>query len=141
MKRKIEFTVLGEPQGKGRPKFARRGKYVSVRTPEKTKAYENAIQAAYLQQCDNVRFPEGCQLELRVTAYFKIPKSAGKKKREIMLLGEVRPTKKPDGDNILKAVADALNSVAYKDDACVVDAQIRKFYSDIPRIEVILQQG
>ena len=140
MKRKIEFTVPGEPQGKGRPKFARRGKYVSVRTPEKTKAYENAIQAAYLQQCDNVRFPEGCQLELRVTAYFKIPKSAGKKKREIMLLGEVRPTKKPDGDNILKAVADALNGVAYKDDACVVKMEIEKYYGEPERIDVVLQE-
>lgn len=93
MKRKIEFTVLGEPQGKGRPKFARRGKYVSVRTPEKTKAYENAIQAAYLQQYSNVGFPEGSQIELHIVAYFKIPKSTSKKKRATMLSGELRPTK------------------------------------------------
>lgn len=137
---KAVFTVLGEPQGKGRPKFARRGKYVSVRTPEKTKAYENAIQAAYLQQCGNVGFPEGSQMELRVTAYFKIPKSTSKKKRETMLSGEVRPTKKPDGDNILKAVADALNGVAYKDDAYVVKMEIEKYYGEPERIDVVLQE-
>ena len=56
-----------------------------------------------------------------------------------MLDRVIRPTKKPDWDNIGKVVADSLNQVAYRDDAQVVDSQVRKFYSDQPRIEVTIQ--
>ncbi|MCI8629215.1 MAG: RusA family crossover junction endodeoxyribonuclease, partial [Firmicutes bacterium] len=94
----------------------------------------------YLEQCGNVKFPEDSQLELSVAAYFKIPKSASKKKRIAMLCEEIRPTKKPDGDNILKAVADALNGVCYKDDKNIVKMSIEKFYSDMPRIDVVVQE-
>ena len=78
-------------------------------------------------------------MEMKVTAYFKIPKSASKNKRQAMLLGEIRPTKKPDADNILKAVADALNGVAYKDDACVVKMDVEKFYADVGRIDIVVE--
>ena len=87
-----------------------------------------------------MKFDENSQLELFVKAYYKIPKSASKKKRMAMLSEEIRPTKKPDGDNILKAVADALNGVCYKDDKSIVKMSIEKFYSDVPRIEVIVQE-
>jgi Holliday junction resolvase RusA-like endonuclease len=52
--------------------------------------------------------------------------------------GELRPVKKPDMDNVLKVVADALNSVAYRDDTQIVDCQLRKFYDKQPRVEVII---
>lgn len=55
-----------------------------------------------------------------------------------MLLGLIRPTKKPDIDNITKAVLDALNKVAYKDDAAIVQFSVEKFYSDNPRVEVTI---
>ena len=138
---KIAFTVLGEPQGKGRPIFAKRRTYVSIRTPEKTRDYENIIKFTYYEQCGNVQFPEGSQLELFVKAYYKIPKSASKKKKAAMLSERIRPTKKPDGDNILKAVADALNGVCYKDDKELVKMSVEKFYSDVPRIEVTVQEA
>lgn len=139
-RRKINFTVAGEPKGKARPRFARVYDGVSVRTPKGTKEYEQNIKVTYLEQCGNVKFPEDSQLELSVAAYFKIPKSGSKKKRIAMLCEEIRPTKKPDGDNILKAVADALNSVCYKDDKNIVKMSIEKFYSDMPRIDVIVQE-
>lgn len=136
---KIEFTVLGEPQGKARPKFSRHGTYVTVRTPEKTKAYEENIKASFWEQCGNEKFPEDSQLALNVYAYFKIPKNTSKKKKAVMLSGEIRPTKKPDIDNILKVVADALNGVCYKDDKCIVKMNGEKYYADVPRIEVVMR--
>ncbi len=45
---------------------------------------------------------------------------------------------KSHADNIIKVVADSLNSVAYRDDAQIVDCQIRKYYSHQPRIEVTI---
>jgi len=135
--KKIEFTVEGEPRGKERPRFGNRGQ---VYTPDKTTTYENQIKIAYYEQCGNVKFTEESQLELFVKAYYKIPKNTSKKKKQTMLSGKIRPTKKPDGDNILKAVADALNGVCYKDDKCLIKMSIEKFYSDVPRIEVTVQE-
>ena len=133
---KIAFAVEGEPRGKERPRFGNGQVY----TPDKTTTYENQIKIAYYEQCGNVKFPEDSQLELFVKAYYKIPKSASKKKKAAMLSEQIRPTKKPDGDNILKAVADALNGVCYKDDKNLVSMSVEKFYSDMPRIEVVVEE-
>ncbi len=135
--KKIDFTVEGEPRGKERPQFGNRGQ---VYTPDKTTTYQNQIKFTHYEQCGNVKFTEESQLELFVKAYYKIPKNTSKKKKQTMLSGEIRPTKKPDGDNILKAVADALNGVCYKDDKCLIKMSIEKFYSDVPRIEVVVQK-
>jgi Holliday junction resolvase RusA-like endonuclease len=78
-------------------------------------------------------------LDLRVAAYYSIPVSASRKKKAAMESGEIRPTKKPDADNILKVVADALNKIAYHDDAQVVDARVQKSYSRDPRLEVSIE--
>jgi Holliday junction resolvase RusA-like endonuclease len=53
-----------------------------------------------------------------------------------MLAQRVWPTKKPDADNILKLVADALNGLAYVDDKNIVTAHAHKVYSDRPRLEI-----
>jgi Holliday junction resolvase RusA-like endonuclease len=42
----LHFMVEGTPIGKGRPKFARRGNFVSTYTPTKTRNYEDIIKAA-----------------------------------------------------------------------------------------------
>lgn len=147
MGRKVKFTVLGEPQGKGRPRFGARysqaaGRaFVNVRTPEKTVAYENLVKIEYGIQTKNFRFEDGTQLDIRIMAFYGIPKSASKKKREQMLSGMIRPTKKPDMDNVVKIIADSLNQVAYKDDTQIVDCQVRKFYSEDPRVEVVIQEA
>ena len=73
-----------------------------------------------------------------IGCYFQIPKSFSKKKREQALAGDIQPTKKPDLDNILKVVCDALNKVAYNDDAQCVGAILSKGYSDTEYIEVKL---
>jgi len=87
------------------------------------------------------RFDEGEALGLIVEAYFAIPMSASRKKREGMLAGTLRPTGKPDLDNVLKVVADSLNGIAYRDDAQIAWAMVTKLYSDRPRVEVTLRSG
>ena len=78
---------------------------------------------------------------MRIIAYMRIPNSTSKKKKNLMRRGMIRPTKKPDIDNIFKVVADALNGVAYPDDKSIVDCQVRKFYSDRPRLMVIVRDN
>ena len=84
-------------------------------------------------------FKDEDMLDVRVIAYYEIPKSVSKKKRKLMLEHRIRPTKKPDWDNIGKIICDSLNKVAYHDDAAVVDAQVRKFYSEQPRVDVTIR--
>ncbi len=135
---KVRFTVLGEPKGKGRPRFARATGHAI--TPKDTVAYENLVRMEYVNQCREARFSDGSMLDMRIMAYYSIPKSASKKKRNLMLEGAIRPTKKPDMDNVVKIVADSLNNIAYHDDTQIVDCQCRKFYSEQPRIEVRIME-
>ena len=130
-----EFTIHAEPTGKARPRVTRFGAY----TPKKTKQYEDLVKAEYISQCLGADFADNA-LEITVIAIYPIPKSASKAKRAKMLAGEIRPTKKPDYDNICKAICDALNGVAYKDDAQIVDAHVLKYYSEIPRVEVTIEE-
>ena len=134
---RAEFTIPGAPQGKGRPRFSSYGGRVHTRTPEQTVLYENLVKTEYQRQCGDVRFPDGKAVNVEITAFYEIPKSAGKKKRQEMLAGfRLRPTKKPDADNVAKVICDSLNGIAYRDDAQVAELTVRKFYGEIPRVEV-----
>lgn len=134
-----QFTIYGEPQGKGRPRFSTYGNKVRTHTPEKTALYENLVKMEYHNQ-SQIRFPDEAMLDVRILAYYGIPKSVSKKKRQAMLDMKIRPTKKPDFDNIGKVICDSLNGVAYRDDSQIVDSQVRKFYSETPRVVVRISQ-
>ncbi len=134
----VKFTVQGEPKGKGRPRFIpQTGRAI---TPKDTANYETLVRMEYMAQCQGFKFPDDAMLDMRIMAYYSIPKSASKKNRERMKTRLLRPTKKPDMDNVVKIVADSLNQVAYRDDTQIVDCQCRKFYSDNPRVEVTIQE-
>lgn len=134
----IRFTVLGEPKGKGRPRFNTRTGHAI--TPKDTVNYESLVRLEYAQQTDGFRFQDDAMLDMRILAYYSIPQSKSKKVKAAMLNNEIRPTKKPDMDNVVKIIADSLNQVAYRDDTQIVDCQCRKFYSEQPRVEVIIKQ-
>lgn len=141
----VVFTVLGEPSGKGRPRFSgytgANGKtYARAYTPKKTVMYENLVKLEYEKQCGEFRFPDGAMLDMRIMAYYGIANSKSKKMKEKMRAGIVRPTKKPDMDNCLKVIADSLNNIAYRDDTQIVDCQVRKFFSDEPRVVIKIRQ-
>ena len=132
----VSFTIPGEPVGKGRPRGTNTGKGVRMYTPAKTISYENLVKLEYERQCRGHRFGDGEELCIRVEAFFPIPKSAGKKKTELMKAHRINPTRKPDADNILKIVADSLNGVAYRDDSQIVYATVSKQYHENPRVIV-----
>lgn len=136
----VRFTVLGEPKGKGRPRATVRGGFAKVYTPKDTVMYENLVRLEYRQQCGDYMFPEGAVLDMRIAAFYSIPKSASKKKRKQMEDGSIRPVKKPDMDNVVKSIADSLNGVAYRDDTQIVDCAVRKFYSDKPRVVITIKE-
>jgi Holliday junction resolvase RusA-like endonuclease len=70
--------------------------------------------------------------------YRSIPKSTPKNKKILMEAGILLPSKKPDLDNYIKLVQDALNKVLYVDDSQIVLLNSEKFYSSKPRVEITL---
>jgi Holliday junction resolvase RusA-like endonuclease len=134
------FEVPGTPRGKQRPRVVRQnGRTISF-TPDQTVQYENLVRWCYKTTENSKRFPDDMPLKVIINAYYEIPKSASKKKRAQMLDGELRPTKKPDADNIAKIICDALNGIAYRDDAQVVTCIIQKWYSEEPSVSVEIEE-
>lgn len=116
------FVVKGRPVPKARPRVARGHAY----TPQRTKDYEEIVQIAY-KNAGGTKF-EGAVV-MRISAVYKAPKKS--------MLYHNR-TKKPDLDNIAKAIMDGLNGIAYEDDSQVSFLQVEKFYGeeDVTIIEV-----
>lgn len=137
--RQIKFSIPGQPFGKQRPRVVNRGSFSKAYTPKETVSYENLVKLMYQQAAKDRMFKDGDMLDVRIIAYYEIPKSTSKKKRKEMLEHKIRPTKKPDWDNIGKIVCDSLNKIAYHDDSAIVDAQVRKFYSEQPRVDVTIR--
>ncbi len=133
--KEISFSVPGKPVGKARPRFSKNRTY----TPKKTVEYEKWVQSCCTMECKN-RIPGYTgPIEAQIMAYYPIPKSVSKVKREKMLSGAIKPGVKPDLDNVAKSILDALNGVAYYDDNQVTDLKVAKRYSEKPRVDVILK--
>ena len=138
---KVSFVIPGPPKGKGRPRVERHGGFTKTRTPEDTAIYENLVKTVYYQQCRNQKFDSKMALDVRIYAYYPIPESESKRRKGKMLDQDIRPTKKPDFDNVGKIITDALNKIAYHDDSQIVDFQFRKFFSNNPRVLVVIQEA
>lgn len=126
----FRFTVHSAPEGKARPRVTMHGTY----TPRATREYEDLVRWEYKRQGG----PDFGSVPLRVTitAFFVLHRTATKRERYAAQLGELLPAKKPDADNIAKAICDALNGIAYKDDAQIVDLTVRKRYGPDPAVDV-----
>lgn len=142
MKKTLLFRVNGQPQGKGRPRSTKGGRHY---TPAKTRQYEAEIRAAAMKAAQLQGWLKSDEpLRVHIGAWFAVPKSWSKKKREAAMAGNLYPTGKPDADNIAKAACDALNEIAYHDDSQVVECIIRKRYcfmqDDVPHITVFVER-
>ena len=130
------ITIPGKPRGKGRPRFSRAtGR---TYTDDATAVYENLVKTIWMTVAGKRLDGE---LAVRIEAHYAIPTSKPKKIQAAMRDGSVRPTTKPDIDNVIKAVLDGLNGVAYADDSQVVELSASKCYSDDPRVVVIVKDG
>ena len=133
------FTIPGDPKGKARPRVntSTRRAY----TPEDTRQYERTVRYSYINAYPaGERYHTGaCQVE--ITACFPVPESWSRKKKEMALQGILEPETKPDCDNIAKAVLDALNGLAFKDDSQVTKLTVRKCYEKQGCVWVRISSG
>lgn len=104
-----KITISGQPGHKGRPRFTRSG---HVYTPAMTKAWENRVRASAV----TIQMISEGAISVVIVARFQTLKSDIRKR-------DPRPvrwkTTKPDSDNIEKGVLDALNGIAWSDDALI----------------------
>lgn len=133
----IEFTVLGEPVAQGRPRATTINGRVRMYDPKKSNDFKKYVKLTAAQHAPK-QLLEG-PLKMKVTVYRPTLKSFSKKKAREAEAGLLRPVTKPDVDNYVKGIKDALKMVIWKDDSQVVDLQVSKFYSEKPRVEVQIQ--
>lgn len=135
----ITIRLDGEPRGKGRPRFrvvTPHGKpsFVSTYTDAATRDYESDLRVMAKSAMLGRQRLAGPVL-VRVVAQMAIPQSWPIKKQRDAIAQRIRPTGKPDCDNILKVI-DALNGVVWDDDSQVVSAFVSKVYSDTPALVI-----
>lgn len=125
----LKLNLVGQPVAKGRPKFSMRSGYAVAYTQVKTRVAESNLRAQAASQLPPGFVPFSSALSLTATFFLQRPKSLKK--------SETYPTKRPDAENLLKTLLDALNSVVYDDDSRIVELHIRKEYGT-PGIEVVI---
>ena len=131
----MKIIINEVPMSQSRPRF---NSYTK-------KAYEKADITNYkkrvgyaAKQVIKKPIEKGIALKIDVVFYMQTPKSVSNiKKNAVNLRNEViRVTKKPDIDNLLKAILDSLNGIAFDDDNQITDVIMKKRYSLTPRIEI-----
>ena len=127
----LSFTAQVAPCGKDRPRVSMASGYPRAYTSAKTRRFETIfsdvahgamMRAGHLPTYDAVR--------LRIVAYFPVPQSYSKKKRGECITGAIKPTGKPDIDNVIKTALDAMNGVVYADDKQVFEVVVTKQYTE-----------
>jgi Holliday junction resolvase RusA-like endonuclease len=139
MTMQVCFTVEGEPKGKGRPRFRRTKNFVQTYTDAKTKSYEQQIKDAATRAMGE---SEPLETPLSVFLYvrFSVPKSYSKQRTKDCLSGKEKHTKKPDVDNVAKQILDSMNNVVYKDDVQVIFLNVKKLYSAVPGVDILVRE-
>lgn len=131
-----QLTIDGAPVAKGRPRLGRYGTY----TPKKTQEYEEYVKMCWVAKYGSIQ-PSEQPLEMNIVFYMPIPKSYSKKQRAEMLNGRIKHTKKPDIDNLIKSVLDALNGLAYADDSQIIKVTAVKRYAETGSTELTIKEG
>ena len=140
MTNRVEFTIHGQPVGKGRPRFRRLPTgFIMAYTPAKTAHYEQRVRSIALLAMEGSAAMGG-PVSIRVEINMEVPKSWSKKKRADSYSGKIFPTKRPDIDNIAKTILDGLNGVLFFDDSRITDLIVTKRFSAIPCVKVIASQ-
>ncbi len=127
------IIVYGNPIAKKRPRFSRRGKHV-VTYNEQEKEEESFRNEVFHQ----LKSTEPCNSPMRVFLQFwmKRPKSHFRTGKYSGILKEAAPkihVGRPDVDNLIKFVFDALNGLVWTDDCIIYSIGAFKLYCEEPK--------
>lgn len=145
----VRFVVPGEPVGKARPrsqvvtdrngnplKSAKNGRFVVKHySTDRTAEYEDRVKLMAERAMNGIP-PLVGPLRLELEMRFRLPESWSQVKQRSALTDEIRPQKKPDASNVLKAIEDGMNGVTWGDDDQVAEVAIRRVYRVVPGVVV-----
>ena len=120
----IKFTVYSNAIPKGRPRFSKRG---FVYTPKGTQKWETLVKVI----AQGHRPPQLLDTPLRVELVFWVQRPKSRPKKCLY------PDRRPDLDNLGKAVVDALEGIIFTNDSRIVDKILKKRYGT-PRVEITI---
>jgi Holliday junction resolvase RusA-like endonuclease len=126
----ITVIIQGEPVAKGRPRMTRRG---FAYTPAATRKFEAHGRLAAQLAMDG-RPPIEAPVRIELLVELPVPASWSERKRAAAVVGDVRPTSRPDIDNFLKAILDAINGIVVADDSQVVETHATKKFGIAPKM-------
>jgi len=136
----MRFIVPGIPKPQGRPRFrvitTKAGKsFAHTYDPASSRTWKETV-ASYAVSAGAKMM--SLPIQLTVIIYLPRPKRLCRKKDAP---GCVPCASRPDADNFLKAVQDALIGVCYADDALIYHVHLTKWYHEMgkmPRTEIEL---
>lgn len=133
---RYRFEIHEKAIGKERPRYS--AKTHRMYTPTRTSTFEEKVKVAFLSKYNIQTELSEKPFRAVINVCYKPSKSLSKKKQQDLLYREC--TKRPDCDNIAKAILDALNGLAYKDDKQITYLSIEKLYGEENKIEVDLEE-
>jgi len=137
--KRIEFKVFGNPVAQGRPRFFRKGDFVGCYDPKTSKSWKETIKWQAIETLSSksgkydpvVHITQGA---ITMTLNFILPRPKSLPKKVIHHI------KKPDLDNLAKAVKDALKGIAYRDDSQIVSLIVTKEYGEQTGVMVTIME-
>lgn len=126
----IQLTIYGTPipQGSLRAfKHAKTGAVITTSDNVKTKPWKQQVSLMAISEMRGEMI-EG-PVTLRLSFFLPKPKSVKR----------AHPTVKPDIDKLARAVLDALTGIVYRDDAQVTSVLAQKFYGDVAKCEIYIE--
>jgi Holliday junction resolvase RusA-like endonuclease len=135
----IRITVPGEPVPWKAAKIVRRGKFAQGVSPDAMKDAQADVRFQAMRAMEGRELLQG-QVTLYVGVYRTKGMPKSKVKRAQAEAGTLRPTTRPDLDNMVKLVSDSLNGIVYRDDSQIVGLTAAKMWSETPRVEIQVQE-
>lgn len=137
------FELSGAPRGKGALRYRvvipkQGAPFATGYVDPKTESYMEALAWAAGAAMKS-RAPTNNPVAVLLHAFMPIPVSWNMRERADARLGALRPTGRPDWDNIGKCL-DALKGIVWVDDAPVVDGRVIKLYDDQPALRVEVRE-
>ena len=149
MRRRISFTASGPVRGQGRPRaYVRPSGHAGLYQTDADMSYREMLRILALEAMREAGYMSaatgsisGFRVYMRV--WKKIPSSWPKKRQAEAAEGRIPLASKPDIDNVVKMVLDAMNGIVYPDDRLVVSVMACKGWSldDALDVTVIWDDG
>ena len=134
----LDFNIIGTPKPQARPKFFRnKAGYMGTYSPKSD--WFNIVYSEILKQKQekykDIKLKGAIEIALRF--YMPIPSSISNKKKQQLIYAP--HTKKPDIDNLVKAVLDAINYTnLWEDDSHIYKITTFKVYNETPQCKITI---